>query len=70
MPKICEVNNIIPINRASAIVRIVSFCLLEGKELTLGCSNKEERYNELRKWFPDAVLEITDIGVKICNRKQ
>lgn len=62
-------HNIIPINRASAIVRIVSFCLSEGKDLTLGCTNKQERYNELRRWFPDAILEITEIGVRICSKK-
>lgn len=52
-----------------AIIRIVKFVLSEGKEITIGSSDVPRRYRELEFWFPEAKLEIVDMGVKICNRQ-
>ena len=64
-------NNVIEINSKRSmpsILRVVHYILAQNQTIIIGTDSIERRMKELEIWFPDAKLEIVDIGIKICNR--
>lgn len=48
---------------------VINHVLSKGETLIVGTSKPQERYDELHAMFPDANIEITEMGIKIWKRK-
>ena len=53
--------------KAPPIIRIVNWILSHNQTIVIGTSSVERRIEELRCWFPDARLEVVEMGIKISN---
>lgn len=66
----CEGNNIIDLNSKRSmpsLIRIVRWILTNDQTIVIGTSSIECRMKELEIWFPDARLEVVEMGIKISN---
>ena len=62
--------NVIKLNekrQAPPIIRIVNWILSHNQTIVIGTSDIEGRMRELASWFPDARLEVVELGIKISN---
>ncbi len=55
--------------KSTAMHYVVAAALARGQQLIVGTSNHQERYNQLKALFPNAELEIMDLGVRIWKKK-
>lgn len=66
-------NNVIDLQskrNVPALIKIVRYILSQDKEITIGTNSAGLRLKELEIWFPDAEIQITPIGIKICKKKK
>jgi hypothetical protein len=62
--------NIIKLNdkrQSPPIIRIVNWILSHNQTIVIDTSSVEKRLRELEIWFPDARLEVVDMGIRISN---
>ena len=63
-------DNVISLNskrKAPPISRVINWVLSHDKVIVIGTSHVEHRMKELEAWFPDAKLEVVELGIKISN---
>lgn len=49
--------------------KLIAYVIERDQDLIVGTTRKQERLKELTEMFPEAVVEIVPMGVKICKRK-
>ena len=62
--------NVIRLNekrQAPPIIRIVNWILSHNQTIVIGTSSVEKRLRELEVWFPEARLEVVEMGIRISN---
>lgn len=50
-----------------SMLRIVHWILTNDQTIVIGTSSIERRMKELEVWFPNARLEVVEMGIKISN---
>lgn len=68
-----QMTNIIDIaskrqGKSNRLRYVINYVLSKGETLIVGTSRPQERYNELQALFPDANIEITEMGIKIWKK--
>ena len=51
----------------NSMIKVIEYVLSQDQSIVIGTSSVERRLEELRCWFPNARLEVVELGIKISN---
>lgn len=53
--------------KANSIFKVIAYILSQNQATVIGTNSADKMLRELRARFPDAKLEVVEIGIKISN---
>ena len=53
--------------KRNSLVKVIEYVLAQDQSIVIGTSFIENKMEELRCWFPDAKLEVVELGIRISN---
>jgi hypothetical protein len=58
-----------PKSNSQILLDLIKLCQIKGRTITIGTAFPALRYRELREVFPDVLMVVEEMGIKIIGKK-